>query len=60
MVMYQFYLHNETNRNEFIGTLPERRSNPERINQNSIMNWATKIFSGFADVNNIFFVQVTY
>ena len=31
MVSYQIYLRNGSNRNEFIGALPERRINPERI-----------------------------
>ncbi len=60
MVLYQFYLRNETKRNEFIGILPERRNNPERINESSIMNWGRNIFGGFADVNSIFFVRMTY
>jgi hypothetical protein len=59
MIAYQFYLAGETNRNEFIGTLPERRINPKRINKDSIMNWAKTVFSGLVDVNHIYFVQET-
>jgi len=59
MIAYQIYLSNGANRNEFIGTLPERRTKPERINKDSIMNWAKTIFNGLVDVNQIYFVQET-
>ena len=46
--------------NYLIGILPERRKNPERINQESIMKWIRVVLGDNADVedNNVYFIQV--
>jgi len=42
-----------------MGILPERRKNPERVTQESIMKWGEKIFGKDIDTKDIFFIQVT-
>ncbi len=58
MVAYEFYRHDKVKENELIGVLPERRINPERIDQESIMNWVKMVFGDTEDIDNIFFIQV--
>ncbi len=50
MVAYEFYVHDELEEFHSISILPERRKDPLRITQDSVMKWG--------DVNNIYFVQV--
>ena len=58
MVAYEFYWCNETGEEHFIGILPERRKNPERITKDSILNWGWKVIGDNPDVNNIYFILV--
>jgi len=58
MVAYEFYRHDKIKENELIGILPERRTNPERIDQESIINWVKMVFGDTEDIDNIFFIQV--
>ena len=58
MVAYEFYLKDGEKGDQLLGILPERRSTVERINHESIMNWARMAFSNSLDVNKIFFVQI--
>lgn len=58
MVAYEFYWLDETGGYQIIGVLPERRKNPERITQKSILNWGEKIFGNDLDTEDIFFIQV--
>ncbi len=37
---YEFYRYERKGQDRFIGVLPERRKDPERITHASIMNWA--------------------
>jgi hypothetical protein len=60
MVAYEFYWRDETERIHFIGILPERRKKPERITQESILNWGMKVIGDNSGVNNIYFVQVNF
>ncbi len=39
MVAYEFYWCDEKAKEHCIGILPERRKIPERITQESILNW---------------------
>lgn len=41
-----------------LGILPERRKNPFRITQESIMKWAKLIVGDSVDINNIYFIQI--
>jgi hypothetical protein len=61
MVAYELYLREKATGVHLIGILPERRKNPERINQDSIMRWARIVLGDLADVNlnNFFFIRVT-
>jgi hypothetical protein len=61
MVAYELYLREKTTEVHLIGILPERRKNPERITQESIMKWAGIVLGDLADVNlnNFFFIRVT-
>jgi hypothetical protein len=58
MVAYEFYWLDETGKEHLIGILPERRKDPERITQESILSWGWKVIGHDSDVNDIYFVQV--
>jgi hypothetical protein len=60
MVAYEFYWHDEKEKEHFIGILPERRKNPERITKESILNWGWKVMGDSSDLKNIYFVQVEF
>jgi hypothetical protein len=59
MLVYEFYWRDPIKGYQLIGTLPERRKNPSRITQASIMNWGEKFFSKKLNIRDIFFIQVT-
>jgi hypothetical protein len=59
MEAYEFYWLNPAGGYQIIGVLPERRKNPARITQESIMRWGEKIFDKIIDTKDIFFIQVT-
>ena len=58
MVAYEIYWLDPTGGYQIIGVLPERRKNPERITQESIMNWGGKIFGKDLNTEDTFFIQV--
>jgi hypothetical protein len=58
MLAYQFYLRNEIKGYEFVGVLPERRRNPVRITDESIINWGRKNFGRNVRDGGIFFIKV--
>jgi|APFre7841882590_1041340.scaffolds.fasta_scaffold29999_2 hypothetical protein len=58
MVAYEFYLHDPVKGYELVGILPERRKNPERITQESIMRWGENIFGKDLSAKDIYFIQV--
>ena len=60
MVAYEFYWGDEKEGAHLIGILPERRKNPERINQESIMKWGKKVLGESTGINNFFFIQVEF
>jgi len=57
-VAYEFYWRDETGKEHLVGILPERRKNPERITEESILNWGWKVIGSHSDVKNIYFVKV--
>ena len=58
-VFYEFYWNDPIKGYEFVGTLPERRRNPKRITEESIIAWGKKSFFGSgANTASIFFVRV--
>ena len=44
MIVYKFYLRDAIKGDIFLGALPERRKNPQRITDESIINWGRKYF----------------
>jgi len=58
MVAYEFYSGNHKEGYDLVGILPERRSNSERINNESIMNWAKGLIGNHFDGRELFFIQV--
>jgi c-di-GMP-binding flagellar brake protein YcgR len=59
MDAYEFYWRDTIKGYQPIGVLPERRKNPARITQKSIINLARELIGDNADANNIFFVKIT-
>jgi len=59
MIAYEFY-YRDAKGDDLIGILPERRKNPERINQESIIKWIRMVLGDNADIdnNNVYFIQV--
>ena len=59
MVAYEFY-RQKPNGCHLIGILPERRKDPERITEESIMNWVRILLGDRGDLRNIFFVKIPF
>ena len=57
MVVYKFYLRDAVNGDIFLGTLPERRKNPQRITIESIINWGKRYFGKNGKDGDIFFTK---
>ena len=60
MMAYEFYCRNGTGEIHLIGILPERRKDPERITQKSIMNFGKMLIGDNAGPENFYFVQVAF
>ena len=58
MLVYKLYTINKTKGYELIGVLPERRKNPTRITNDSVMNWGKMLLGDDEDNKNIFFKPV--
>jgi len=59
MVAYAFYMFEDIEKVHFIVLLPERRKNPKRITQESISNYMRTILGNEADVDPLFFIEIT-
>ena len=59
MVAYEFYWRDPIKGYELLGALPERRKNPERITQKSVMGWVENIIGDNLSTKDIYFIQVT-
>jgi len=59
MVVYTIYYFGENDDVHFIGFLPERRADPERITQESILNFVTTNLGHEINDNKIYYFQVT-
>ncbi len=57
MIVYKFYLRDAIKGDIFLGALPERRKNPQRITQESIINWGRKYFGTNGKDKDIFFIK---
>jgi hypothetical protein len=58
MVAYEFYWHDEVKKYELLGVLPERRKDPARITQESVLGWMDKVFGNKFGSKGIYFIQV--
>ncbi len=58
MVAYEFYWRDEVGDIHLIGILPERRKDPSRINDESVMNWIKKIIGNGMAAKEVFFSKV--
>ena len=59
MVAYELYRRDSLEGYQHIGTLPERRMNPARITEESVMNWAREILGESVNCENLFFITIT-
>lgn len=60
MMAYEFYCRNGLGEIHLIGILPERRKNPERITEKSIMNFGKMLIDNNSGPGNIYFIQVAF
>ena len=60
IVAYELYCRDESGSEHLIGILPERRKNPDRITEASILNWGREVIGDNLDGNNIYFVKVEW
>ena len=59
MIAYEFYWVDKKGEDHFFAILPERRKNPERITEKSIMKWGRMVLGDDVDKNSIIFKQIT-
>ena len=57
MVAYEIYWRDEIGDIHLIGILPERRKDPKRITDESIINWGRKFFGKNGKDQDIFFIK---
>ncbi len=55
---YEFYRYERKGQDRFIGILPERRKDPERITHASVLNWAKINFPDDVLQDLIYFIPV--
>jgi hypothetical protein len=58
MVAYEFYWRDVAGNDHLLGILPERRKKPERITEESIINWGRRIVIDNSSVKDVFFSQI--
>ena len=59
MDAYEFYWRDPIKGYQRIGIHPERRENPARITQESVINLARELVGDHIDSNDIFFIKIT-
>jgi hypothetical protein len=59
MVAYEFYLNDSEGNKNLIGILPEKRKDPKRITQKSILRWGRMLLYDTADRRSFFYERVT-
>jgi hypothetical protein len=57
MVAYEFYLNDSEGNKSLIGILPERRKDPNRITQKSILRWGRMLL--YDNGGSFFFKRIT-
>ena len=58
MLAYEFYSVDKKGEAHFFATLPERRKDPKRITEKSIMKWGKMVWGGHGNSRIIYFIQV--
>jgi len=58
MLVYEIYASNKKKGYKIIGALPERRKNPTRITEESIIRWARMLLRDDVDNKDIFFKPI--
>jgi len=58
MLVYELYAFNKTKGCELIGVLPERRSDPQRVTKESILNWGQKYFGIHLNLAGMYLIEV--
>jgi hypothetical protein len=58
MIAYEFYSVDKRGQANFFAMLPERRKNPKRITEKSIMKWGRMVLGGNRNSRIMYFVQV--
>jgi hypothetical protein len=60
MIAYEFYCRNKENGYNLIGILPERRKRPERINEESVINWLRTVLGKDenTDLDHPFYIKI--
>ncbi len=60
MVLYKFYVRDQDGEEHFLGILPERRNDPKRITDESVVNLSKTILGPNAEIqlDSIRFVKV--
>jgi hypothetical protein len=56
MTAYEFYRRDTAGATHLVGILPERRKNPARITDESILNWLKKLMGD--GIKDFYFTQV--
>ena len=59
MLVYELYTFDKINGYEFFGVLPERRKNPARMTEDSVMSWGKILLGDNVDNKSIYFKRVT-
>jgi len=59
MLFYELYTFDKINGYEIIGVLPERRKNPARMTEGSVMSWGKILLGDNVDNKSIYFKRVT-
>jgi len=58
MLAYELYTFNKKKGYEFIGVLPERRKNPTRMTEDSVVSWGRMLSGDNVDTKSIYFKRV--
>ena len=58
MIAYEFYSVDDEEEFHLLGVLPERRKDPLRITQGSILNWGKLVVGENVDLSGFYFIQV--
>ncbi len=58
MIAYEFYSVDDEEEFHLLGVLPERRKDPLRITQESILNWGKLTVGENVDLSSFYFIQV--